>query len=145
MRLIHPSWPIPSRSPLGVLILGDVYESNDSLPMGRPSKEGRSQYWSSLIGPMEAAHVPLAPGRQQEQTSVPIYLGNCLFFRQGEGEGSLKENIQPHAYEISAQNQSSFLIMRAVRALVQSEMMACVNIWSVTDLWVGEQKNKISR
>lgn len=94
---------------------------------------------------MEAAHVPLAPGRQPEQTSVPIYLGNCLFFRQGEGEGSLKENIQPHAYEISAQNQSSFLIMRAVRALVQSEMMACVNIWSVTDLWVGEQKNKISR
>lgn len=66
---------------------------------------------------------------------------------KGRGEGSLKENIQPHACEISAQNQSSFLIMRAVRtrALVQSEMMACVNIWSVTDLWVGEQKNKISR
>lgn len=106
---------------------------------------GGSQRRSSLTALMEAARVPLAPGRQREQTSVPVYLGNCLFFRQGEGEGSLKESIQPQACEISAQNQSSFLIMRAVRALVQPEMMACVNIWSVTDLWVGEQKNKISR
>lgn len=86
MLLIHPSWPLSSQSPLEALILGEVYESNDSLPMGRPRKAGGSQFWSSLIGLMEAAHVPLAPGKQQEQTSMPIYLGNCLFFRQGEGK-----------------------------------------------------------
>lgn len=90
---------------------------------------------------------PCPPGpRETARADLSANLSRKLsFFRQGEGEGSLKENIQPHAGEISAQNQSSFLIMRAVRALVQSEMMACVNIWSVTDLWVGEQKNKISR
>ena len=71
-------------------------------PGGGQEKGEEANSSHHFLGLWKPAHILLAPRRQQEQTFVPIYLGNCLFFRPGEGEGNLKENIQPHACEISA-------------------------------------------
>lgn len=58
------------------------------------------------------SHCP--QGDSESRPLCHFILEMILFFGQRKGEGNLKENIQAHAHEISAQNQSPILIMRAV-------------------------------
>lgn len=125
VRPNHPQWGgchrlrvsvFPALLPLsslGFFILGDVCESTPRSG-GSQEKGKEASTGPSRIGLMEACCVPLAQGDSESRPLCHFILEMILFFGQREGEGNLNENIQPHAHEISAQNQSSFLIMRAV-------------------------------